>query len=73
MAIVVVGGWEPGFEKVKFTRLLMDRLGMGLAGVKHATDALLAGESLFLEFETDLAAEHFATSARILGTLTSEE
>jgi hypothetical protein len=40
--------------EVKFTKLLMDSPSMGLADAKHATDGLLAGDSLFLDFQTHL-------------------
>ena len=67
MTPVVVDGWEPGFEKIKFTHLLMDRAGWGLADAKHATDGLLNGDPVLLAFDSATAADAFVTSAVLLG------
>jgi len=73
MAKVTVDGWEPGFEKIKFTHLLMDRTHMGLADAKHATDDLLAGKSIHLEFDSNVSAEGFVATAHLLGARVSGE
>lgn len=67
MIPVVIDGWQPGFEKIKFTHLLMDRVGWGLADAKHATDALLRGEPIHLTFESGTSADAFVDSAQLLG------
>lgn len=67
MSLVLVDGWEPGFEKIKFTHLLMDRLAMNLADAKHATDGVLRGESLSLDFDSEESAGAFVASAVLLG------
>jgi hypothetical protein len=64
---VVVEGWVVGFEKIKFTHLLMDRQRWGLADAKGATDKILQNEPVVLTFTSDIAADAFARSAEMLG------
>ena len=67
MSPVVVDGWESGFEKIKFTHLLMDRVGWSLADAKHATDGLLRHEPVYLTFDSEVSAGAFVDSAVLLG------
>jgi hypothetical protein len=41
MKTVIVSGWKPGFQKVKFTELLRAELGFSLSKAKAATDDVL--------------------------------
>ncbi len=70
---LVVSGWEAGFEKIKFTHLLMDRTGMTLAEAKRTTDLVLAGGRAHLQFEDELSADDFRRSAELLGALVAGE
>jgi hypothetical protein len=70
---VTVSGWAVGFEKIKFTRLLMDRTGMNLHDAKVAADDLVGGTPIELEFESELAASNFRASAALLGAIMAED
>jgi ribosomal protein L7/L12 len=52
---VEVFGWEHGFQKVEFTKLLKSDLGYSLSDAKSATDAVLNNEHIALMVgETDV-------------------
>jgi hypothetical protein len=70
---VIVVGWETGFEKIKFTHLLMDRTGMSLADAKHATDRLLGGNPIQLDFDSQLSSSNFCASALLLGAVIADD
>lgn len=43
---VRITGWQSGFNKVAFNRLLRDKTGCSLREAKHAVDRLLNGEQI---------------------------
>jgi hypothetical protein len=45
---VYLRGWEPGFNKVEFTKLMKAEVGVGLSAAKNLTDRLLAGETIII-------------------------
>src|SRR5438105_135850 len=51
----------------------MDRTGMNLHDAKVATDDLVGGTSIELEFDSELAASNFWASAALLGAIMSVE
>jgi hypothetical protein len=70
---VTVSGWAVGFEKIRFTHLLMDSTGMNFADAKHSTDGLVGGAPIELEFDSELAASNFRASAARLGAIMAED
>lgn len=51
MKIIVMSGWELGFQKVKFTEFLKSDLGYSLSDAKAMTDAVLDNRSTELNIE----------------------
>ena len=49
MMVLVIQGWEIGFQKVAFTNLLRSEFGYSLSGAKSATDSVLEAKQLELE------------------------
>ena len=49
MKKIELRGWNVGFNKVEFTKLLQGEPGYSLKHSKDTTDAILAGESVLLE------------------------
>lgn len=64
-----VTGWEPGFRKVSFTKLIQQRAGLGLPQAKRLTDRILAGEPVAIDVGTPEAAEALLAEARRLGAV----
>jgi ribosomal protein L7/L12 len=53
MAMVVITGWVPGFEKVSCTKLVRSRLGLDLRDGKQVTDDILQGTVRRIELASD--------------------
>jgi len=68
MNTVRITGWEEGFNKVAFNRLLRAKTGCGLSDAKRAVDRLLNGESLLIDVEHAL---EFCKDADALGAMCS--
>jgi hypothetical protein len=51
MTTLVVLGWNVGFNKVKFTRLLQSVPGYSLPHAKSITDAVLEGKNVELQVQ----------------------
>jgi len=45
---VYLRGWQPGFNKVEFTKLMKAEVGVSLSAAKNLTDRLLAGETIII-------------------------
>ena len=45
---VYLRGWQVGFNKVGFTKLMKEEVGVSLAAAKNLTDRLLAGETVII-------------------------
>jgi len=66
MKIVMLLGWEIGFQKVKFTELLRDELGYDLSEAKSTTDAVLENRPVKLWLQ-DEAFERIVSELVALG------
>ena len=51
MRIVVIFGWNVGFQKVAFTKMLKSKLGYSLSESKAATDAVLDNQRIELHVQ----------------------
>ncbi len=49
MKKIVISGWEAGFQKIGFTKLFRSELGYSLKSAKETTNAILEGQSIFIE------------------------
>ena len=66
MTTLLISGWNEGFEKLKFTRLLQASLGYTLSQAKQATDMVLEHGRLELQVP-DGGLEHLVSSINELG------
>jgi|HubBroStandDraft_6_1064221.scaffolds.fasta_scaffold506844_2 hypothetical protein len=46
--VVYLRGWQPGFNKVAFTKLMQEEVGVSLQAAKNLTDRLVAGETVIV-------------------------
>ncbi|HKO18141.1 MAG TPA: hypothetical protein VJU82_04570 [Acidobacteriaceae bacterium] len=53
MRKLVVAGWNTGFHKIGFTKLLREEFGCSLSDAKAFTDAVLDGKPVHLNFPED--------------------
>ena len=72
MRKLAVTGWNTGFQKVEFTKLLREELGYSLSGAKDLTDAVLDGEPIHLNFPDERFDEAVGTMSE-LGAVFHEE
>jgi len=66
MKMVIVSGWNPGFNKVKFTEILRNDLGYSLSDAKNATDAVLENRQVELR-ASDLEVEPVIEKLQAIG------
>ncbi len=66
MMTVQLSGWNVGFNKVKFTKLLQESLGYSLMRAKRVTDTILDDEEVTIEVP-ETQAEILTSSMRELG------
>jgi ribosomal protein L7/L12 len=66
MKIVVIDGWNVGFRKVEFTKMLKSRLGYSLSDAKALTDAVVAEHRVELHVEDSNLSE-FQSALNELG------
>ena len=45
---VYLRGWQVGFNKVAFTKLMKEEVGVSLLAAKNLTDRLLTGETVII-------------------------
>jgi ribosomal protein L7/L12 len=69
MLRVTVIGWQPGLRKISMTKLYRRELKITLGPAKAMTDAVLNGEIVEFEVETEQQAERVAEELRNLGAL----
>ena len=69
MPTVLITGWNEGFQKVEHTKLLKTFAGLSLSDAKHATDAVLEGNSISVFLPTDQAASAFVLQLQELGAI----
>jgi hypothetical protein len=62
MTTLVVSGWNVGFQKVNFTKLLQSEFGFSLSKAKAATDSVLDHDSIDLTLPV---AEHDRLMSRL--------
>lgn len=70
MRKVSVVGYTPQFLFISFVKLLRSVTGEGLAAAKAETDAMLEGQPITIQFETDEAADLFVAEAQRVGART---
>jgi ribosomal protein L7/L12 len=73
MAIVVITGWVPGFEKVSCTKLVRARLGLGLRDGKQVTDDILQGTVRRFELPSEVEAASLVRELTRIGALAHVE
>ena len=66
MTTVLLSGWNAGFNKVRFTRLVQDLLGYSLTEAKRVTDQIMDGETVTVEVP-ETQADHVIASISELG------
>ena len=66
MATVLISGWNVGFQKVAFTRLMKSEMGLTLEPAKRITDSIMDGEQVELEVP-DEQVEHLLSAMAQLG------
>lgn len=59
-------GWKEGFNKVAFTKLLVEQSPLGLKNAKEITDRILEGQEAFILLEDTIIAK-FVVQAEKLG------
>jgi len=64
--ILHLHGWQVGFNKVEFTKLMKEEVGLSLSDAKRITDRLLAGETVIVEVHNQMKV---ANQARELGAI----
>jgi ribosomal protein L7/L12 len=63
---LIVEGWNVGFNKVAFTKLLQQELGLSLSSAKEMTDQVLEGKRISLSvLEKDM--DRMSEAAHHLG------
>jgi hypothetical protein len=62
---MVIDGWNAGFQKIKFTKLLQQEAGCTLAEAKHATDDILAGRPVRVSVPATRARDFAAEAVRL--------
>lgn len=65
---LVIEGWREGFNKVAFTKLLQQELGLPLSAAKGMTDQILEGKSIAVSV-TDEDRERITSLAQSLGAI----
>lgn len=69
MSIIILKGWEEGFEKLTLTKLQISLLKMGMKEAKKNVDDLLDGIQVFLEVENEKIANEFLNEILQIGVL----
>ena len=69
MANILFTGWQPGFQKVPFNKLLRDYLGMSLSGAKAVVDSLLSNEHVLITTTNREEAILLLAQAQMLGVI----
>jgi|GEM_PF-1442261 len=64
---IIVKKWNIGFNKVQFTKLQYDLLGLGLKVAKKNTDDILDNKIVPIEIKNDDLLHEFVTEAVNLG------
>jgi ribosomal protein L7/L12 len=64
--MVAIKNWKPGFNKVRFNKLMQEYAGCSLSEAKKNVDKLLGGEELHLAIE-ESRSEEFKALAKELG------
>lgn len=64
---IIVKKWNIGFNKVQFTKLQYDLLGLGLKVAKKNTDDILENKIVSIEIKNDDLLDEFVTEAVKLG------
>lgn len=62
---MLIDGWNAGFEKIKFMKLLQQEAGCSLAEAKHATDDILAGRPVRVSVPATRARDFAAEAVRL--------
>jgi hypothetical protein len=65
--LVEISGWREGIKKISCTRLVQERLGIGLAAAKAYTDQVLDGERVTVAVDPLDAAIQLADDLNALG------
>ena len=68
MTKLMISGWNLGFQKVQFTRLMKQELGLTLQPAKQITDNIMDGEPVELRLPDDQA-EHLLAAMQDLGAI----
>jgi ribosomal protein L7/L12 len=68
MSTVTVTGWNNGFNKVQFNKLIRESGNCGLAEAKEMVDSLLEGQAFEIEI-SDADHKDFCTRAKELGAV----
>ena len=66
MIMLQLSGWNAGFNKVRFTRLVQDLLGYSLTDAKQVTDTIMDGETVTIEVP-EIQADRVIASMSELG------
>ncbi len=69
MTKVIFTDWRLGFQKVKFTQLLRDRCGLGLAAAHSVTGTLLQRQPVEVEVADATHATELVRQAADLGAI----
>jgi ribosomal protein L7/L12 len=67
MTTLRIVGWNYGLQKVSMTKTLQKKLALGLKESKQITDAVLDGEIIILEIESEELAEDLANELIKIG------
>ena len=65
MATVLISGWNTGFQKVAFTRLMKSELALTLRPAKQTTDRIMDGERVELEVPDEQVERLLAAMAEL--------
>lgn len=69
MVVVQVTGWQPGFKKVQFSKLVRCQAGVKLQKAVEITGAVMNGETVKLAFQDPEEAARFCKQAKELGAI----
>ena len=66
MTTILLSGWDMGFNKVRFTRLVQHVLGYSLPEAKRVTDTIMDGKTVMIKIP-EVNAESVVSSMSELG------
>ncbi len=69
MSRVLLTGWNTGFRKVAFTKLIQSQTNSSLKEAVGQTERMLDGGTVAIEFQTLDQARAFAAEAQALGAI----